>query len=267
MSQPDFYAIFGVPPSASQDEIRAAHRELVKRYHPDIYSTGGDIARATEKLREINEAYAVLGNAERRKKYDASRVEQRRSASVAQQRPSYVRVRSSARPKAPARPIRARKKLQGNKFFTFRLLAGAIAGAILFVVTAYFLTRAPDVLPAWVLWHKTEVEPPARGPIAATNGWERLGSFGVKAECARVLKTHVKADQEQGSRAVFDESNGTMAITVFLSESDAASNPKKLLEGQRPVTKRVRHYECRAVQVRQPDSWLRRKMRQAGLVP
>ncbi|HEX9662654.1 MAG TPA: J domain-containing protein, partial [Candidatus Binatia bacterium] len=61
MPQPDFYAIFGVPPSASQQEIRAAHRELVKRYHPDIYSTGDDKARATERLQAINEAYAVLG--------------------------------------------------------------------------------------------------------------------------------------------------------------------------------------------------------------
>ncbi len=269
MSQPDFYAIFGLPPSASQDEIRAAHRELVKRYHPDIYSTGGDIARATEKLREINEAYAVLGNAERRKKYDASRVEQVRHApSVAKQRPVYVRrVRSAARPKAPPKSIRARKNFEWvKKFFTFRWLAGTVAGVILFVVTAYFFTRVPGVLPVWVLLQKTEVEPPASGPLAGAKGWVQLGSFGVRAECARVLKTHVKADQEQGSHAVFDENNGTMAITVLLSDSDSAPN-NKLLAGQKIVSKRVRNYECRAVQVRQPDSWLRRKMRQVGLVP
>jgi hypothetical protein len=81
-----------------------------------------------------------------------------------------------------------------------------------------------------------------------------------------VLKTHVKADQEQGSQAVFDESNGTMAITVLLSEADAALSAKKFLAGQKNITKRVRHYECRTVQVRQPDSWLRRKLRQTGLM-
>jgi hypothetical protein len=269
MSQPDFYAIFGVPPSASQEEIRAAHRELVKRYHPDIYSTGDDKARATERLQAINEAYAVLGNAERRKEYDDSRVEPpRRAEFVAQQKPAQVRRgRSAPRPEAPSRPVRVRNKFQWKKkFFTFPWLAGALAAVSLFVMVAYSFTREPRISPVWVLLQKTELEPTASGPLGGARGWERLGSFGLRAQCAEDLKIRVKLDQEEGSQAVVDEVSGTVAITVLLIKIDSALKAKQWLAGQENVTKRVRHYECRAVQIRQSDSWLRRKLRQIGLV-
>jgi hypothetical protein len=269
MSQPDFYAIFGVSPSASHEEIRAAHRELVKRYHPDIFSTGDDKARATERLQAINEAYAVLSNAERRKEYDDSRVEPpRRAAPAAQERPARVRRgRSAPRPEAPPRPVRIRNKFQWKKkFFTFPWLAGALAAVTLFVVVAYSFTREPLISPAWVLLQKTEVEPVASGPLGGAKGWERLGSFGLRAQCAEDLKIRVKLDQEEGSQAVVDEVSGMVAITVLLIKIDSAVKAKQLPAGQESVTKRVRHYECRAVQIRQPDSWLRRKFREIGLV-
>ena len=269
MPQPDFYAIFGVPPSASQEEIRAAHRELVKRYHPDIYSTGDDKARATERLQAINEAYAVLGNAERRKEYDDSRVEPpRRAEPAAQERPAQVRRgRSAPRPAAPPRPVRVRNKLQWKKkFFTLPWLVGVLAAVTLFVVVAYSFTREPRISPVWVLLQKTEVEPAASAPLGGARGWERLGSFGLRAQCAEDLKIRVKLDQEEGSQAVLDEVSGTVAITVLLIKIDSALKAKQWHAGQEIVTKRVRHYECRAVQIRQSDSWLRRKLRQIGLV-
>ena len=269
MPQADFYEIFGVPSSASQEEIKAAHRELVKRYHPDIYSTEDDKARATERLQAINEAYAVLGNAERRKEYDDSRVEPpRRAEPAAQERPAQVRRgrRSAPRPKAPPRPVRVRNKFQWKKkFFTFPWLAGALAAVTLFMVVAYSFTREPRISPVWVLLQKTEVEPAASEPRGGARGWERLGSFGLRAQCAEDLKTRVKLDQEEGSQAVFDEVGGTVAITVLI-KMDSAQKTKELLAGGGGVTKRVRHYECRALQIRQPDSWLRRKLREIGLV-
>jgi curved DNA-binding protein CbpA len=70
MAGPDFYKILGVSPSASPDEIRSAHRELVKTFHPDLFSTSADKARANERLQQINEAYATLSNAGRRRQYD-----------------------------------------------------------------------------------------------------------------------------------------------------------------------------------------------------
>ena len=62
----DYYNILGVPRDATLDEIKKAYRELVLKYHPDINKS----PEAEEKMREINEAYAVLSDAEKRKQYD-----------------------------------------------------------------------------------------------------------------------------------------------------------------------------------------------------
>ncbi len=71
MAGPDFYKILGVSRTASPDEIKSAHRELVKKYHPDLFPSATNKARANKKLQQINEAYAILSNAERRRQYDS----------------------------------------------------------------------------------------------------------------------------------------------------------------------------------------------------
>lgn len=63
----DLYEILGVAKDASQDDIRKAYLKLAHKYHPD--KTGGD-KEAEEKLKEVNAAYDVLKNAEKRAKYD-----------------------------------------------------------------------------------------------------------------------------------------------------------------------------------------------------
>lgn len=70
MACKDYYGILGVPKDASRDEIRRAYRSLVRKHHPD--RNEGDLA-SEEKLKEINEAYGVLGDPEKKKAYDALR--------------------------------------------------------------------------------------------------------------------------------------------------------------------------------------------------
>lgn len=67
MSQRDFYEVLGVSRSASADEIKKAYRKLAKQYHPDA---NPDDASAQKKFAEITEAYDVLSDDEKRKKYD-----------------------------------------------------------------------------------------------------------------------------------------------------------------------------------------------------
>ena len=63
----DYYKILGVLKTASTDEIKKAYRKLAREYHPD--KTGGD-EKKNRVFLDVNEAYEVLGNEDKRKNYD-----------------------------------------------------------------------------------------------------------------------------------------------------------------------------------------------------
>lgn len=67
MDYKDYYKTLGVAKGASTDEVKKAFRKLARKYHPDV--NPGD-KKAEAKFKEINEAYEVLSDAEKRKKYD-----------------------------------------------------------------------------------------------------------------------------------------------------------------------------------------------------
>lgn len=63
----DYYKVLGIDRSATQADIRKAYRKLAKQYHPDVNKND---PQAQERFQEINEANEVLGDPEKRKKYD-----------------------------------------------------------------------------------------------------------------------------------------------------------------------------------------------------
>ncbi|KRT77240.1 MAG: chaperone protein DnaJ, molecular chaperone DnaJ [Armatimonadetes bacterium CSP1-3] len=63
----DYYTVLGVPRGASQGEVKQTYRRLAREYHPDVRK---DDPQANERFKEINEAYYVLGDPDRRSQYD-----------------------------------------------------------------------------------------------------------------------------------------------------------------------------------------------------
>lgn len=63
----DYYEVLGVDKSASEDEIKRAYKKMARKYHPDL---NPDNKEAEEKFKEVNEAYEVLSDADKKARYD-----------------------------------------------------------------------------------------------------------------------------------------------------------------------------------------------------
>ena len=70
----DYYAILGVNKGASLKEIKKAYKEMVKSWHPDFHPNNPDCLK---QIKDINEAYEVLGDPEKKKAYDRQTGEDR----------------------------------------------------------------------------------------------------------------------------------------------------------------------------------------------
>ena len=95
MDYKDYYGILGVPPDADRKVIQRTFRQLARKYHPDVNPGNKE---AEEKFKTINEAYEVLSDAEKRKKYDELRVQYQQWQQTGGRQQDYDWQNWSARP-------------------------------------------------------------------------------------------------------------------------------------------------------------------------
>jgi curved DNA-binding protein CbpA len=180
----DYYAILGLQPGATGEEVRKAYRRLALEWHPD--RRPGDGA-AAERFKEISEAYAVLSHPARRREYDLSRQPGSRTAFTHSRedlfRDLFADPRASTIFEELARELERMGLRVDRRYFHDTLFGGrvVVTGGIfiispltpilgLFRLAAAAL-RAARVLPAW----KT----PETQPLPAPTGlWGTLGQLG-----------------------------------------------------------------------------------------
>lgn len=107
----DYYKILGIMPDADEKEVKAAYRKLSKKYHPD---TAPDSPQTAEKFHEIQCAYEIISDREKREKYDQQRSSRGTRAEQAFQRGTSGKSQQSQQ-KAPAPDMS-----QFERFFGFQ---------------------------------------------------------------------------------------------------------------------------------------------------
>ena len=127
----NYYEILGVTFDATQDEIKKAYRDMMKKYHPDKH-TEENSEFYENKTKEINEAYEVLGNEQRRREYNIDYVlyeerEARRKERKEQEKQQRTRTYTSNRTNEETRKYRtnkqksrknSRQKVSDDSFFS-----------------------------------------------------------------------------------------------------------------------------------------------------
>ncbi|MEO6991877.1 MAG: J domain-containing protein [Candidatus Baltobacteraceae bacterium] len=87
MHYKDYYEVLGVPKSAAEKDVKSAYRKLARKWHPD--ANPANPKAAEERFKEISEAYEVLGDADKRRKYDALGSDWQSAAHQAEQQRRY----------------------------------------------------------------------------------------------------------------------------------------------------------------------------------
>lgn len=143
MCVPNYYEILGVDRGAEQEVIDAAYRAMMRRYHPDTFT--GPKAEGERRAKQLNEAYATLRDAERRRGYDET---------LGPEAPSIAPVRETLpNPSPPSARHRG-------------LLIGGLAVAAVIAVLVYANRQAPPATIATAASTPTAGPTPAPSPLA-----------------------------------------------------------------------------------------------------
>jgi DnaJ-class molecular chaperone len=169
MTYKDYYAILGVPKNASEKDIKSAYRRLARKWHPD--TNPDNKKEAEEKFKEISEAYEVLGDSQKRRKYDMLGMNWQQAAQQAEQQRRYQTQFE-----------------QGN--FDFGNLGGASGFSDFFDLFFSGIGRRPSARPGGVAHKGEDLEVPIELTLReAYEGGKKPVSLQVEDRCPRCKGT------------------------------------------------------------------------------
>jgi curved DNA-binding protein CbpA len=279
-------ALFKATPAANAASAAATKRSSSSTQHPPSVAVAWTklLHGLGQKLRQLKEDYATLAAAERRARRDGKPFRQSST------------VKHSSRHAGPCTRLHDLSHLwrswaKHGKRRSSRKAMGVIAGAITLLVFALILSAVleePQTASAWGLLENTVTEP--GHDSARERQWISLGHYNTTSECAESLRKQAALDAQRGGKVFLDERNSTIAMTIYAkSESALAEEYLRAKLAQRPtadrqlleqeakeearefvrrngIAQRVKHYQCREVQLLKPQSWLRTKLKQLGLI-
>jgi DnaJ-like protein len=149
----DYYEILQVSPRASQDVIQAAYRVLARTFHPDV----NPAPAAAEQMRQLNTAYAVLGEPRRRAGYDAERARAASDGAVPHVRHAAHVPPTQSRPQARIHPATSAPPLASSAQFTTR---AAVPPRLFVLLTGLALISLLVLLSMWALSAMADDSPP-----------------------------------------------------------------------------------------------------------
>ena len=255
---------------------------------PPAVPTWENLARrSNEKLQRITKTFRSVSKAVRDYYNDLSQ-----KARTAKQAAATQSTSTSAQFR-PAAAMVWNVVRRWTRWVSVKMTAG-ILGIMVLVLILQAVWKQPEITVEWTLLQSTVVDPPRDDPglKPGERNWSPLGYHRSKAQCVESLKQRVAVDEQGGSKVFLDERTGTIAMTIYgkteavlteeflrekLKQGNAAGVDPQVLEKQareeaqevvrkNGFTQRVKHYQCRETQVVKPESWLRSKLRQIGLI-
>jgi curved DNA-binding protein CbpA len=130
----DLYKLLGLPRDASQDDVQQAHRKLIRKHHPDV--NPGEHS-AEERFKEIQQAYEVLSNPEKRREYD------KRFSTSSSGNPDRPRAGAASRRTVGSTTYTSTERVNRNRgsLFSLGYLLGIALVAVVLVLLAVLIAR------------------------------------------------------------------------------------------------------------------------------
>lgn len=127
MSEPDYYEVLGVSPTSDEVVIKAAHKAMMLKYHPDTNRSGD----AEDRAKAINEAYAVLRDPNERRRYDERRARSKSASNAPHPPESDTREQQQAKSQSNPAPPPPAKAPKSRKDFIVG--AATVIGCVLYL--------------------------------------------------------------------------------------------------------------------------------------